>query len=244
MDPNQTTSTLSADGPPHAAAVDHLVVLAADLAQGIAWCEATLGVAPDAGGKHPLMGTHNRLLNIASAAFPAAYLEVIAIDSEAHPAGSTSARRWFDMDSAVLQAQVSEHGPRLIHFVARVPDIDAAVASLTALGIDRGAAVEASRATPAGLLRWRISVRGDGQRLFDGALPTLIEWGAHAHPAASLPERGIALRGLALRHPDAAALDAACRAIGLPRTIAIAAGPARLTATLDTPNGPIELCSA
>ena len=60
--------------------VDHLVVAAATLAQGVAWCEATLGLTPGPGGKHPLMGTHNRLLKIATAAFPEAYLEIIAID--------------------------------------------------------------------------------------------------------------------------------------------------------------------
>ena len=46
------------------ACVDHLVVLAADLASGVAWCERTLGITPAAGGEHPLMGTHNRLLRL------------------------------------------------------------------------------------------------------------------------------------------------------------------------------------
>ena len=34
----------------HAPCVDHLVVLAADLASGVAWCERTLGITPTAGG--------------------------------------------------------------------------------------------------------------------------------------------------------------------------------------------------
>ena len=46
--------------------------------------------------------------------------------------------------------------------------------------IDRGHVLEASRDTPAGRLAWQITVRDDGQRLFYGALPTLIEWGAGA----------------------------------------------------------------
>jgi hypothetical protein len=53
---------------------DHLVVLATDLASGAAWCEHTLGVAPAAGGEHPLMGTHNRLLQLSGPAHPRAYL--------------------------------------------------------------------------------------------------------------------------------------------------------------------------
>jgi len=41
-------------------ALDHIVVAAATLAQGEAWCETTFGFVPTAGGKHPLFGTHNR----------------------------------------------------------------------------------------------------------------------------------------------------------------------------------------
>ncbi|MGL4435725.1 MAG: VOC family protein, partial [Giesbergeria sp.] len=111
---------------PPAPCVDHLVVLAADLASGAAWCERTLGVAPAAGGEHPLMGTHNRLLQISSPAHPRAYLEIIAINLIATPAIPTGAKRWFDMDCQALQAQVAQHGPRLIHWVAAVPDAAAA----------------------------------------------------------------------------------------------------------------------
>ena len=66
-------------------AVDHLVVAAPSLEAGVAWCEATLGVTPGPGGRHPQFGTHNRLLKIASEAYPQAYLEIIAIDPQAAP---------------------------------------------------------------------------------------------------------------------------------------------------------------
>ena len=48
--------------------LDHLVVLADTLSEGVSWCEATLGVTPGPGGEHPLFGTHNRLLSIAAPA--------------------------------------------------------------------------------------------------------------------------------------------------------------------------------
>lgn len=222
------------------ARVDHLVVMADSLAAGVQWCEATLGITPGPGGEHPLMGTHNRLSSIASAAFPDAYFEIIAIDEGLTPGRAAGLKRWYDMDDPVLRARVAQHGPQLIHWVANTPDMAAALAALAALGIARGEIIEASRMTPAGLLRWRISVREDGQRLFGGTLPTLIEWGAQ-HPAHDMPDSGVTLQALHLRHPQAGRLQEACRAMGL--QLAIERGPARITAVLQTPRGPVALHS-
>ena len=221
------------------ARVDHLVVVADSLEQGAAWCERTLGVAPGPGGEHALMGTHNRLLRIATVDFPQAYFEIIARNPAA-PAPERS--RWFDMDQAGQQAAVREHGPRLAHWVARVPDLDAALAAWRELGLERGDAVEASRETARGLLRWRISLRPDGQRLLDGCLPTLIEWGG-PHPAAALPESAVTLHALALQHPQAGLLGRALAAIGMDR-VAVLEGPANLGATLRTPKGTVRLESS
>ena len=85
------------------AEVDHLVVLATTLNEGVAWCEATLGLTPGPGGQHALMGTHNRLFSIASAGYPAAYFEIIAIDPGATP---PARRRWFDMDDVALRERI------------------------------------------------------------------------------------------------------------------------------------------
>ncbi|MEZ5718135.1 MAG: VOC family protein [Burkholderiaceae bacterium] len=222
--------------------MDHLVVLAQDLASGAAWCERTLGVAPAAGGAHPLMGTHNRLVNLSSPAHPRAYLEIIAINPGAAPAIPAGAKRWFDMDSEALRAQVARHGPQLIHWVAAVPDAAAARAALAAQGLERGEILSASRATPQGLLQWRITVRPDGQRLLGGCLPTLIEWGGH-HPCDTLPASGATLQALALQHPGAAVLGAACQALGLGQVPVQSSPHARITATLATPRGPATLSS-
>lgn len=223
-------------------ALDHLVVMAASLAEGVAWCEATLGVTPAPGGEHPLMGTHNRLLRIATPDFSNAYLEIIAINPVADNDQRALGKRWFDMENPALIAQVARDGPQLIHWVVRVPDVRAAVARLAAQGIDRGAVLPASRATPNGLLQWQITVRPDGQRLFDGCLPTLIQWG-DTHPAASMPESGVTLQSIQLQHPEATALRTACDHLGLAQT-PITPGPPRLSALLHTPRGPIDLHSA
>lgn len=226
---------------PAPATVDHLVVLAASLEQGAAWCEATLGVTPGPGGEHPLMGTHNRLLSIATPQHQRAYLEIIAINPGAAHTESTRARRWFDMDDMAMQVHVAQHGPCLIHWVAGVSDAQAACTALAAQGINRGPVLRASRQTPAGLLEWQISVRDDGQRLFDGCLPTLIQWDG-VHPVDRMPASGITLQTLHVTHPQADALRAAWQAIGLAQaSIPISNGPAQLTASLQTPNGLIEI---
>ena len=225
-----------------AGALDHLVIMAASLTDGVAWCEATLGVTPGPGGEHPLMGTHNRLLRIATPDFPSAYLEIIATNSIANKDQRTPGKCWFDMENPDLSARVARDGPLLIHWIARVPDVRAAVARLATQGIDRGEVVQASRATPSGLLQWQITLRPDGQRLMDGCLPTLIQWG-DTHPAASMPESRVTLQSLQLQHPDAAALRTACDSLGLTQT-PITPGPPRLSARLQTPRGLIDIHSA
>jgi catechol 2,3-dioxygenase-like lactoylglutathione lyase family enzyme len=224
------------------AQIDHLVVAARTLEEGVAWCEATLGVTPGPGGEHPLYGTHNRLLRLENGTTPPAYLEIIAINPRATPTQGAGRRRWYDLDDPALQARLAQHGPQLVHWVASVPDIGAAVQALQAIGIQRGPVITASRQTPQGLLQWRISVRDDGQRLFNGAMPTLIQWG-EVHPAQQMPASGLALRQLRLRHAGAAGLRAALQALGL-EGVHVSDGPAGLAAELDTPaHGRLTLLS-
>jgi len=224
-----------------AARIDHLVVAARSLDEGVRWCEATFGVVPGPGGIHPLMGTHNRLMKIGAGAFPRAYLEIIAIDPHATPARAAGTHRWFDLDDAALQLALARKGPRLVHFVAEVADIEDAVDRLRGQRIDRGHVIEASRDTPAGRLSWQITVRDDGQRLFYGALPTLIEWGP-VHPTDSMEDSGVMLRTLELSHPRAGDLDAALRSIGL-LGVSLTAGPPNLRAVFDAPRGAVTLQS-
>ncbi|MBA3771444.1 MAG: VOC family protein [Ramlibacter sp.] len=215
--------------------VDHLVVAARTLDEGVQWCEATLGVTPRAGGRHAFMGTHNRLLRISSGSYPRAYLEIIAVDPAAPPPGR---RRWFDLDDPALQHAVQQQ-PRLIHFVASTLDAASALKALSGLGIDRGPLLHAERPTPEGLLRWQITVRRDGQRLFYGALPTLIQWG-DTHPADAMPDSGLALQALRISHPRPADVQAALGAIAL-QEVSAGQGPPNLVATLATPKGVVVL---
>lgn len=215
--------------------LDHLVVAAATLAEGAAWCEAVLGIVPGAGGRHAWMGTHNRIFGIGSARFPRAYFEIIAIDPDAT---APLRPRWFGLDDPALQSGLGD-GPRLIHWVARCVDVAAAAAAFRHAGHDPGEVLPAGRETPGGLLRWRITVRPDGRRLCDGALPTLIEWG-EVHPSASLPASGVTLVGVTLAgvpDPIGAWLDA------VPAVDRSALSAAPLRVAFDTSRGPVTLDS-
>jgi hypothetical protein len=216
-------------------AVDHLVVAAATLAQGVAWCETTLGITPGAGGKHPLMGTHNRLFKISTEAYPQVFFEIIAIDPEAPPPGRP---RWFGLDDAALQARLAE-APRLIHLVGRSTMLDMHRWGLITVGQKPGDPVSASRDAPHGRLSWQILVREDGALDCGGALPTLIQWQG-PHPTEHMPDSGVTLHALTLHGVPERARDV-LRLRGV--AVLPGAGPA-VTATLATPRGDVVLGSA
>lgn len=228
--------------------IDHLVVMAANLEAGVAWCEATLGITPGAGGEHDKYGTHNRLFKIASPKYPLAYFEIIAINPQADGAKRSKLARWFDMDNKAVQKAVAQE-PRLITFVASTDDLKSARHALRTQDIDRGQIVHASRKLNKGTLQWQITVREDGERLFNGCLPTLIQWGKpeatellRLHPRNSLPRSGVTLQSITISHPSGPKLQAAYGAIGL-EGVAIETGAANITATLQTPKGLVQIQS-
>lgn len=213
--------------------LDHLVVAGATLEQARQWALDTLGVAPQDGGKHPLMGTHNALLRLGGEAYPRAYLELIATDPQAPPPGRA---RWFGLDDPALQQRLQTRGPELVGWVARSGMVDMHRWGLINARLQPGPILKASRETPAGLLQWQIVVADDGRPLAGGAVPTLIQWQG-PHPAERLEDRGLALRAVTVRGmPDLAAQVLRLRPLNrqpLPG--------AALEAELDTPRGPVTL---
>lgn len=203
--------------------LDHLVILCDTLDDGARWCQDTLGVSPGPGGRHPLMGTHNRLLRLDGPGFPQAHLELLAIDPDAPPPGRP---RWFGLDAPGLRAGLRRDGPALARAVLRCPALGACHAALAGLGCPPGRVLAASRDTPAGPLSWRITVRDDGGIGLDGHLPTLIEWSG-PHPTDAMPPSPLRLAAVTLG--------------GLPPAVAQALGLDRPTpdaATRVTPGGP------
>jgi hypothetical protein len=205
---------------------DHLVVAARTLAEGCEWVERRLGHAPQPGGKHVAMGTHNALLSLG----PGLYLEVIAID----PQASAPLRpRWFDLDEPGFNSDLAA-GPRLAHWVARTRDIAAAAERVPELGLPMS--------MERGDFRWRITVPGDGRRPGRGLVPTVIQWSGEAHPSAVLPDVGLRLVSMAAEHPEPAPVREAIARLGLESALRVTVGRApRILAMVRTPLGTVML---
>ena len=169
---------------------DHLVIAARTLEQGVDWVERRLGATLGPGGKHDLMGTHNRLLSLG----PGRFLEVIAIDPHGH---APMQPRWFELDTPAMQARL-EKGPALIHWVVRSDDIEGAI---DAIGPARPEVLALSR----GAFRWKIGVPADGHLEESGIIPTVIQWFTQ-HPSELLADEGCRLDSLVLHHRDAPAI--------------------------------------
>jgi hypothetical protein len=208
------------------ASLDHLTVVALTLEQGIAHVQRALGVAIPPGGSHPLMATHNHLMQLGNGIF----LEVIAPDHTVTPQRT----RWFGLDDPGMRASLKT-SPRLISWVARVPDLAQALREID------GAIGEAVPVTR-GPLSWLISVPRDGSMPFDGAFPTLIEWPAGPHPSTRMADFGCQLEQLSIVYPEGARLTQALDSVIADDRIVISIGTAtRIRAMINTPSGQRQL---
>jgi Glyoxalase-like domain len=197
--------------------LDHLVVVAPSLNEGVTAVSAMLGVELQRGGEHSRMGTHNALLRIGAAS----YLEVIARNPSAPDPGRP---RWFELDRA-------DGRVRLATWVARTTEPRAAVA---ASPVDLGAVESMTR----GDLEWRITIPSQGRLLEEGVVPMLIEWTGGSHPAGRLPDQGVRLEGLDLEHPNPELIRSFLRWVGFEGPVSVAEGERpSLVARLVTPQG-------
>ncbi|MGF6768823.1 TusA-related sulfurtransferase [Paraburkholderia sp. GAS199] len=221
--------------------LDHLVVSARTLDEGTQYVADTLGVAPAGGGAHPLMRTHNRLLNL----WDGVYLEVIAIDPQAADVadgaaeGATPRARLFALDDPATQARL-EKGPFLSHWVARVERPK----RLTVWQAQYPQRIAPIVPMTRGELTWGLSVPENGafpawQGVGDGVLPSLIQWDSARHPSAMLPETGIALKALKAAHPQADIVQAQLQWLGAAHLIQLqsAEDTPALVAEFETPDG-------
>lgn len=200
--------------------LDHLVVAAADLDTGRRYIEDLLGVRTESGGQHDSIGTHNRLLRLGDDQ----YLEIIAIDPDAPP---PERPRFFALDDPAMQAAIQSR-PRLITWVARASDLDAAAAHppYNAMEI---------RELARGDLRWRMTFTPDGSLPCEGALPLLIEWQTEPMPPRRMADSGCALKRFVVQSPQVQRVRQVLQDLNLESVEPDHSVQTGLAATLSTP---------
>ncbi len=212
--------------------IDHLVVAGGHLEALISWFEESAGVRPTPGGPHPGAGTRNALVSLG----PSTYLELIGPDpDQPKPSGL----RPFGIDGL-------EPGEiKFATFAVAVDDVESSVARLAATEAIPGEVQSMARTRPDGVeLSWKLAVPNDERQ--QGIVPFLIEWGnGTPHPASDSVE-GCHLAALSLQHPDPDFINAALAELDLNEEslglIEVGAGhPAVVSATLETPNGALQL---
>jgi len=166
--------------------LDHIVVAAASLDQGVAYIQEKLGIDIPKGGEHPHMGTHNHVVQLGNETF----LEVVAINPDAPP---PMRPRWFGLDDPGVQHSVREK-PRLLTWVVNTTDLVGLQAQLEfALGV----VTPLSR----GDLSWLFAVPDDGRLLAGGLLPHAMQWQTNAHPSNNMADLDCRLLKLTIHHP-------------------------------------------
>lgn len=201
-------------------ALDHVILAGPALPALVEALAARTGVRAVPGGRHAGQGTHNALVGFG----PGRYLELLAPDPEA--------------DGGRFRDEIAYLDAPALHGWCLRPDgdADAFAARVRAAGwAPRRLAM--ARTRPDGVrLAWEL-VFVDGHA-FGGLVPFAIDWRGSPHPSASLAP-DLALDGLRLEHPDAAALGALLEALGgVPDGITVAEGPApALTARWRGPRG-------
>ena len=212
--------------------LDHLVIAAETLQQGVDYIRSTLGVDIPKGGDHQTMGTHNHLMQLGNNA----YLEVIAINPQAT---APNHLRWFDLDDALMRESLGSQ-PRLITWVINTHDIQ----NLARQSIfEIGNPTELKRNN----LRWQLGLTDDGRLLANGMLPYVIQWITDPHPAAAMADLGCQLRSLDIYHNRADWLLATLVSMGADHLVKIHQLPdtesAYLSASITTPSGLVILSS-
>ncbi len=212
--------------------LDHLVIAAETLQQGVDYIRSTLAVEIPAGGVHKTMGTHNHLMQLGNDA----YIEVIAIDPQAtapqHP-------RWFNLDDALMRESLHRQ-PRLITWVMNTADIKTVNHdSIFPIGIP----TELSRET----LRWQVGLTEDGRLLANGLVPYVIQWHTEQHPSGSMADLGCRLRSLEIYHNRPGWLHSILTSIGADHLVSIHSLPDTetpyLSANIETSLGIVNLNS-
>jgi hypothetical protein len=203
--------------------LDHLVYAVPSLAEGVRDLAERLGARPLPGGSHPAWRTRNAVLPLG----PASYLEIIGPDPDA-PAAPAPA----------IFGIASLTAPRLATWAAKSADLARLTERARSHGVDLGAPGPGRRVQPDGtVVAWELTDPFAPRA--GGVLPFFIHWRGEAHPASAGPAL-VSLVSLRAEHPDAAAVGAQLRALGVGLHVLPGPTPA-LFAVLRTPGGMVTL---
>jgi hypothetical protein len=203
--------------------VDHILLAAPDLQEGVEFVEERLGIRASTGGSHIGLGTRNALLALG----PATYLEIIAPDPE-----QTTYRKPRLLGIDDLTA------PKLAAWVAKADDLEQLASKELSGGLRLGEVLSGSRLNPDGVeLTWRFT--DPFTVIAGGTIPFFIDWGQSPHPAAQAAP-GASLVSLRAEHPEPEHVRALLDQLGL--NLPVSKGPkAALVATIECPKGIVEL---
>ena len=168
--------------------LDHLVIGASTVKEGVSYIKSVLNVDIPPGGKHPQMGTENHVMKLGNNTF----LEVIAID---HGAVPPPFPRWFGLDDPFVREEL-ERSPRLLTWVINTDNLSAVRQKSK---LELGNPVKLSR----GDLEWSFSTPEDGHLLAGGMVPYVIQWhNRQSHPSERMEDKQCRLVNLEIHHPS------------------------------------------
>lgn len=158
-------------------AIDHLVIAVPDPEAGAAQLEAELGLAFGSGGRHPGVGTYNRIAFLGEP-----YIELIGVDD------AEAATRW-PVGAAALRTLQANPAGGFATYALLDDDLDASVARLRAGGSEIREPAHGSRETAAGeVIEWWTATFA---RLAPGEPPFLIR---HARTGSEWSEEAVRSR--------------------------------------------------
>ena len=188
------------------AGLDHILIGAANLDDGIRAFERATGIAPVRGGRHPSRGTENALVSLGRGS----YIEIIAPQPGA------------EANEMVTQLRALR-APAIVGWAVHVVDADEAAKRLGDAGFAAGERRPGSRVTPQGAtLQWTTF---DIEKPPIAAAPFFIQWGATTtHPSLTSPG-GCAMESFEITDPAGDDLRRLLGTLGVKADVRKAAQP-------------------
>jgi len=212
--------------------MDHLVIGAENLKQGIDYVRENLGVDIPFGGIHIKMGTHNHLMQLGNSVF----LEIIAVKNDIKPPNRP---RWFGLDDPFIRQQLAVQ-PALLTWVVNTDNIHKL---LQQAAFPFGKAELVSR----GNLSWHFGLPEDGRLIAGGMLPYVMEWRTEKHPSANMADLNCKFQYLEIFHPYSQWLQSTLTSIGATDLVKINNLPENevpyMAACIKTPYGEKKISS-